>query len=743
MRGRFIETPGHRGRFRATPGITRTGPSPSWGWGLWAAALLGCAAVGLRELIASGPWLTLLLVLIVAMSLLGIVLRLALRRTPRPVQTAMVAGVVAAFMAGATVKAAAADAMARGFWPTREALHQTGTVLSDALSALSYEVPPTADLATFVPLAYAGFGLVITLVVAAAVVWRAAPVMVLGGLLPWAFVLTMRWDAGVTWPLASAGVVALFGLWLGLTKPRGSAMMTGTRATVGVAVIVWALVAATFAVAAAPGVRGWGRGDAWMQSLGNGGGNARPDAVVQGISVGGSLDVRAMLLQPDPTPRIHVEGDYDGPFVVDTMTVFDGTTWTPDVSINQYGVGVGDDLVHPQNDSLFLKSTSTTLRFDAWTNAAIPLPTGPSQLAQWLTPAPDTALKIGVFDADATTLRLQRPSVAGETVSFSTRELDRSQLDGYSTGAPASSLDTAGLWAVPSTPHTADLQALATRLTIGATTDYGKLLAIQSYLRSPAFSYTLTPPPSRSGDALWDFLQNKTGYCVQFTTAMVVLGRLAGLPMRAAVGFAPPPGGTGDIGDSSAHMWPQAYFVNVGWVDFEPTAAVTGALPTTSPTTTTPTPGQTTSGTATNTPGKTPSPVDSTRTGSPSPTDVPAGAFPWDVVLAGLGVVVAVALVLTGRRIHLRRWTPERAWAAIARAARKRRLLTDGATPRATAAALRPLLDDDANRLLRDLANEIERTRYSLDAPPVTPGRHWHDVQSRVLAAMRRGRRGA
>ena len=720
------------------------------GFGLWAAVLVGVAATGLRELIVTGPWFTQLESLIGAMSLIGTGLQYALRRAPAPVRTTSVAGVVALLMAGATVHAAAGDVMVRGLWPTRAALRQTGKVLGDAMTALSYEVPPTRDVATFVPLAFAGLGLVIALVVTAAVVWRSAAVMVLGALLPWAFVLTMRWDSGVTWPLISAGAVMLFGLWLGLSGRRGTAMMTAARVTGGVAVAVWALVAATFAMTAAPGLTGWGRGDAWMRSLGNGGGVKAPAEGVQGIAVGGSFDVTAMLKAGDTTPKIHVSGSYTGPFVVDTMTLFDGHTWTPQPSGQGIAVGAGDYLTRPGQDqpdwrTRFPTTASTEVRYIDWQDPAIPVPTAPSRIREWRSPAQVVTGWSGVYDTRADTLRAPGPPDAGDIISFDADLLDRSQLAQLPAMSPEPGHDDE-LAAGPQTSHSDDLRMLVAIVTGQATSAYDKLMAIQNYLRSPAFTYTLTPTPGTSDDAVWDFLQRKAGYCVQFTTAMVVMGRLAGIPMRAAVGFTAPPGGTGDISDGSAHMWPQAHFQDVGWVDFEPTPGGTSnAVPTSSSPAATPTtptssgPSMTPASTTEETrlsPGRT----SSTTTGS---VDAPRGNFPWAVVLAVLGAVAAVGLALVGRLAYIRRWTPERAWASITRTARKRRLLTRGATPRATVTALRPLLDDDAQRQLAELAGEVERLRFSPDALVAPPDRHWHDVQTSVLHAMRHGRRGA
>ena len=111
-------------------------------------------------------------------------------------------------------------------------------------------------------------------------------------------------------------------------------------------------------------------------------------------------------------------------------------------------------------------------------------------------------------------------------------------------------------------------------------------------------------------------------------------------------------------------------------------------------------------------------------------------------------MVVVLVITLVARAVYTGKWTADRAWDNVARTGRRRRLLTDGATPNAVAARLGHLLPDDAKQQLDDLAVTIEQTRYApgTDASShVAPGRsrYWHDVQTRILRGLRQGRRGA
>jgi transglutaminase-like putative cysteine protease len=127
-------------------------------------------------------------------------------------------------------------------------------------------------------------------------------------------------------------------------------------------------------------------------------------------------------------------------------------------------------------------------------------------------------------------------------------------------------------------PNNIDPQvpALAARIVSGAQTPYDKALAIQNYLRSSPFRYSLNVSQGLSQNALVDFLFNtRAGFCQQFAGAYAVLAREVGLPTRVAVGFTegygPDAQGWYHVKDADAHAWPEVYFPDFGWQSFEPT----------------------------------------------------------------------------------------------------------------------------------------------------------------------------
>ncbi len=133
------------------------------------------------------------------------------------------------------------------------------------------------------------------------------------------------------------------------------------------------------------------------------------------------------------------------------------------------------------------------------------------------------------------------------------------------------------------------VRTTADAVTGSSATPYAKAIAIQKYLRSGEFTYSLQSPVQGGYDGnglsvLADFLTQKSGYCIHYSSAMAVMARLEGIPSRIAVGYAPgrstgasvSVAGQGalpeyEVDSRDAHAWPELYFQGLGWVPFEPT----------------------------------------------------------------------------------------------------------------------------------------------------------------------------
>lgn len=118
---------------------------------------------------------------------------------------------------------------------------------------------------------------------------------------------------------------------------------------------------------------------------------------------------------------------------------------------------------------------------------------------------------------------------------------------------------------------------LARDLTATAPTPYDRAKAIETYLRTFTYNLDLPLPPSERDIVDYFLFDLQQGYCDYYATSMVVLARAAGLPARMAVGYI---GGTYNaatgqyvVTQAEAHSWPEIYFPNYGWIEFEPTAA--------------------------------------------------------------------------------------------------------------------------------------------------------------------------
>ncbi len=126
----------------------------------------------------------------------------------------------------------------------------------------------------------------------------------------------------------------------------------------------------------------------------------------------------------------------------------------------------------------------------------------------------------------------------------------------------------------------ANVRSLAQRLTAGKATIVEKVRVLRDHLLT--YSYSLAPPPSPAGVDLYDHFvdRGRTGYCIHFAGALVLMCRAVGIPARIAAGLHL----TKDSYDASdqryvgrnsdAHAWTEVWLGNRhGWLVFDATPA--------------------------------------------------------------------------------------------------------------------------------------------------------------------------
>ncbi|GAA2526901.1 transglutaminase-like domain-containing protein [Rarobacter incanus] len=591
------------------------------------------------------------------------------------------------------------------------------------------------------------------LVIGAGYSWATAVVLAALWAAPLSFITNLP---PIAWVVGGASLVFLLATGTG-------APQTGPRRLVVAAVVSCLLMGAGGGGAIALTS---GKDPRYIPGTGSGGGEGK-FSLASTVDIGTSLTERSDAVaytyrDTSKLPRTQTDAQAaaakdiaNSPMRLFTASTFDGLRWTASsadtAALGPNVIGTDED---PADLTALIERSITLVNL---VPDAIPLPTGPVSLVG----------QAGTQDEGSGAVSLSDPNVTTYSViayvSDATAKSLRAASDSRSRGA----VDSAYL-TVPSLPHLAQINALAQSITAGARTSYDKLVALQEYFRSPGnFTYSTKLDPIQDADPVWSFLESGKGYCVQFATAMTVMARGLGIPVRFAQGFLPGTTnaqGNIEVTGKRAHAWPEAYFDGIGWVRFEPTPSTQtnqapswtvtdqSATPTPSATPTTPTPTASTS----------PSPSAPTPTSSASPA-VPTGSMGGRGGLRGLpalltavGAALVLALVAWGMlawrraRAAALRHDIEKQWARVTRRARRAGFTSlPHTTPRQLAASISAahrerettaggIEQDDLDSALSQLLAELELTRYADQTSRIreTSGDPHYDRRARNLATI-------
>ncbi len=586
----------------------------------------------------------------------------------------------------------ASGTLDHGLLPTGRTLDAFRDLISAGQGDIQEYAPPVPTTEGLVLLTTLGVGAVAVVVDLIAVVMRRAAVAGVP-------LLALYAIPSAVLPGGLGGLPFVLGAigWMGLLLVEGGERVSrwgapmGGRATtdesslgrVGRRIGVTAVSAAVIVPLLIPGLDGrlLGGNGAGGTGTGSGSNSAKTYNPIVRLGEQLSLPEPKELLQyttTDPQP------DY---LRMTTLDTWNGSGWqASELTASQKDDRVQDGIDVPIGDGGAHRDL--TMRIKITKNALdvywLPVPFGPRKIkvdGLWLWESDSQT----VFSAQRSTGGLPAYDVSASRPLPDRDALAAAQVDGI----PAQIRDHYGT-PIRVAPY---VTTLTRQVVNGKASEYDKAVAIQAYFTSfrNNFVYDLTPSqPTRDQDPLEAFLYGKHGFCEQYATAMAAMLRVAGIPSRVAVGFTPgsllpkdpknpdaPP--VFSVTTSEAHAWPEAWFAGTGWVRFEPTPSLSGAVAPDYTSAAAVTPGQEVPQRPTTTP-PTVAPNNNldrvrdpdlrdrpTGVGGPTGTTASPNRRPWVVVPIALAVLAVLPPLLTLLR-RRRRWQhpgPLTAWEQV------------------------------------------------------------------------------
>lgn len=348
----------------------------------------------------------------------------------------------------------------------------------------------------------------------------------------------------------------------GRRKRRGGLAVSAGRMAVLIAVPVLGLSLLIGSVVPLPDQSGWG----FTRPSGSDGPLQLTDP---------TLDLRRNLSRPDNQVVLTYTTDQpDGSYLrMASLPMFDSRGWqvVPMQLQTSPRLPPPPGLAHPSGIT-----RQTEIEVGDFRSEYLPLPYAPSTIdapGDWAyDPISLVVLATGPDRVDA----LRNLSYSVESMDIVP---DGARLSAAGPGRPEDMEYTGAL--PPDLPP--EIIDLTIEVTQDAESPVLKAAAIQAFLRSSEFTYSLDPQPGTGYQALQNFLLNdRRGYCEQFAASMALMARIVGIPSRVSVGFLPGEqtgDGQWEVSLHDMHAWPELFFEGEGWVRFEPTPAVQAGNP--------------------------------------------------------------------------------------------------------------------------------------------------------------------
>ncbi|WP_369068910.1 transglutaminase family protein [Kineococcus terrestris] len=715
----------------------------------WAGLASAAVVLSVRPLVSGTGWLVPALAVVAAVTGTGLLVR-ALTRRP-----GLAAGVQLLVLLGAVLVLFGGSTTVLGVVPTSATPARLAQLFGDGVQVVrSYSVP-AVDLRGLRLLLVAGAGLTAWAVDLLAVALRHPALAGVPLAAVYAVPVVLAPGGSSGWALALVAVPYLVLLvtagdgrrrWAG--SARAGVRSARTAAAAGTGAV--ALVAAVAVPAAVPGL------DERALTFGGGGGDTI--AVINPI-----LNLKASLGARSDATILSYETDEDDPepLRIVTADVFDGQTWAPSTGADiprrqrvQDGLSDPPGMSGAVREQSAVRRTSIAVRGLDQTYLPLPYPSTRVEIdGDWLY---ETSSLNVVGDGETT---------RGRTYTATHLEV-RPTEEQLRTAPPAPGDVQEVFTALPEGLPEVVFET-AREVTAGAADAYERAALMQRWFRSTGgFTYSTTAPNDGGSDAVAAFLQEKSGFCVQYASAMAVMARTLGIPARVAIGFLPGEevsDGRWRISAQDAHAWPELWFSGVGWVRFEPTPATrTGQSPSYSQPRTPVTPVTPNApAAAPQGPGPSadaPAPEEETsaaEAGGAAGADGEltgwqrVAALPWGWLALGLAALVALLLpAASAAALTRRRWrgavdgatAAEAAWAELVD--RTRDLGAQwpaSATPRQSAAALGRLVDlpGQAQEDLARVRRAVEGARYGAGSRPSAPGAGGTGVLTRAATGGR------